>query len=78
MLAASGARGKQRRKRSAIDAAEPNLTFDVLELRFLNDLARRKKSDYSIGELDRFVQSLGARMVGSISRANYASENETA
>jgi hypothetical protein len=37
-------------------ATEPSITFDTLELRFMNELARRKQDDYRLAELDEFVR----------------------
>jgi hypothetical protein len=46
------------RAKRRVALAEPALTFDILELRFLGELARRKKTDYDLAELDQFVRSL--------------------
>lgn len=46
-----------RNKRRQLEEAQPSITFNMLELRFLNEPARRRKRDYSIAELDEFMRA---------------------
>jgi hypothetical protein len=47
-----------RNKRRALEKARPPMTFSLVEIRFLNNMARRKQADYTIEELDTFVRGL--------------------
>lgn len=47
-----------RKKRRALEEAEPTITFSTLEIRFLNEMAQTAQGDYALEDLEAFVRAL--------------------